>query len=149
MEPHDIDASSSLTELFEQHSELALALQDVDRTLKRHDRSRQQVDERLWKLAELVESHFDHEECGGYMAEALARAPRLTPTAEKLLAEHSILLDDAKKLQILARSGVESDAWWRQIDSDFRHLKSRLLAHEHAENKLLHEAFSRDIGASD
>jgi hypothetical protein len=83
------------------------------------------------------------------MANALARAPRLVSTADKLLAEHAELLNDAQKLQILARSGVETDAWWRHIETDFQQLQHNLLAHEHAENKLIHEALNRDIGIAD
>lgn len=140
MESPDANPATSLhADLAEAHRELAKALVDVERALKRHDRSRRPIERQLGNLADLVESQFVREESGGY-TDALARAPRLTTTAERLLAEHTELLDDAKKLQILARSGVESKAWWRQIESDFTTLKARLLAHEQAEKKFLHEA---------
>ena len=150
MEPSDeVPALSLPTSHAEDHREVTAALGDVERALKRPDRGQRKVGQQLERLSELVESHFAREESGGYMAEALARAPRLTSTAEKLLAEHTNLLDDAQKLHILARSGIESKGWWRQIETDFTSLKARLVVHEHAENRLLQEAYSRDIGVKD
>jgi hypothetical protein len=136
-------------DIAQDHRVLEMALRDVERALNRHDRARGLVEHQLRNLTELIEAHFAREEAGGYMGEALTRAPRLGGTAERLLAEHVDLLDDAQKLHMLARAGVESMAWWRQIEADFTHLKARLLAHEHAENKLLNEAFNRDIGVTD
>jgi hypothetical protein len=144
MPPSDQNA-----DLSREHAELLAALEDTGRLLKSLDRSHRKVDRQLGRLAELIESHFTHEENGGYMAEPLARAPRLTTTARQLLGEHAELLDDAKKLQMLARFGVESDGWWRQVEHDFQRLHKRLLAHEHAENKLLHDAWNQDVGAAD
>jgi hypothetical protein len=146
--PTELDQFST-EDFYEEHRELADALQKTDRLLARVDRTQRQVDHQMGRLADLIESHFDHEESGGYMAEVLARAPQLTRTAMKLASEHADLLDDTKKLQMLARSGVESPAWWRQVEQDFHWIKGRLLAHEHAENKLLHEAYNRDIGVTD
>lgn len=148
MAPTELEQFSA-KEFYEEHRELADALQKTDRLLARVDRTQRQVDRQMGRLADLIEGHFEHEENGGYMAEALARAPQLTRVAKKLASEHADLLDDTKKLQMLARSGVESPAWWRQIEQDFHWLKARFLAHEHAENKLLHEAYNRDIGATD
>lgn len=141
--------STSCAGFLEEHRELAEALQVFERLLDGQNRARGVVERQLQKLADLVESHFAHEEEGGYMADAVTRAPRLSTTAEKLVGEHTELLDDVKKLHLLARSGVETEAWWRQIDKDFTRLKARLLAHEHAENNLMHEAFNRDIGIAD
>ncbi len=43
----------------------------------------------LRKLEHLLPEHFEYEEAGGYLAEALAAAPRLTRRAQRLRGEHS------------------------------------------------------------
>jgi hypothetical protein len=145
----DANPTTSLANLAKEHRELANALADVERALKRHDRAQRLVEKQLSRLAEFVESHFAWEESGGYLIDALTRAPLLTNKADRLLAEHADLLDDAKKLHLLARSGVESQAWWRHVEQDFQRLKSMLLAHELAENKLLQQAYKGDLGSTD
>jgi hypothetical protein len=140
--------STPATTFLEEHCDLAVALDQVGRTLKRVDRRRASIVRQLNELVDHVESHFAHEEDGGYMAESLARAPRLATRAGRLLAEHAELLDDVHKLQMLARSGVETDGWWRQIETDCERLKVTLFVHEHAEHRLVQEAFNRDIGVA-
>ena len=136
-------------QLREEHRELHEALQTIDRELRSVQRTQQAVDSLIWRFAELIESHFSHEEDGGYMQDAIQRAPRLANRASRLLRQHTELLEEATKLQMLARSGLESAAWWQQIELDFGRLRDRLLDHEHKENALVQEAFNRDIAASD
>lgn len=132
-----------------EHEELADLLAETRDALSADDRNRHQIEDLVARLSGEVESHFGHEERGGYFQEALARAPRYTAQAEALLNQHEALLEDVEKLRLLLRSGVESAAWWTRIESDFHKFATELLDHEHAENKLLQEAFTDDLGVGD
>ena len=56
---------------------------------------------------------------------------------------------EQQKLRLLVHSGIESPTYWAKIETDFGQFASRLLAHEHAENRVLQEAFTSDIGTGD
>ena len=132
-----------------EHRELAGALSQIQKALSQPDRERAQVTGLITEMAELVESHFHHEEEGGYFSEALEQAPRLTLKAQALLEQHPALLEDVSKLGILAEAGVESEAWWTKIETDFAAFAKRFVEHEASENRLVLEAFTDDIGTAD
>ncbi|MDC0936229.1 hypothetical protein OAS39_08065 [Pirellulales bacterium] len=132
-----------------EHEELTQALHDTNAELHSADRQRIRINDKVLHLSELVESHFRHEEQGGYMKEALTRAPRLGPLAEILQEQHVELQEEIDKLRLLVHSGVESLSWWERIRADFDHFATRLRTHEHAETELFQEAFNREIGAGD
>lgn len=141
---------SSLAELMKtEHEELARAVQATREELESANCQRNYVNDKLLHLSELVELHFRHEERGGYMAEALARAPQLRPRAEVLQEQHVQLQEEIDKLQLLVHSGVESASWWDRIRNDFLHFASRLTNHEHSETQLVQEAYNLDIGGGD
>ena len=133
----------------EEHEEMATVLHELEEVVARDGEDKSAVEQLTNKLAELVESHFRHEEQGGYLTDATSRAPQLTGKADILLEEHEALLEEVQKLCILVHSGVESAAWWTRIESDLHKFSSRLLNHEKAENDLVQEAFTQDIGAGD
>ena len=133
----------------EEHKELTDLLAEIRTALSAENRTKNQVDDSMTRLCDLVEAHFSHEEQGGYMKEALERAPRYTTRAGALLDQHEALQDDIEKLRLLVHSGVESSAWWIRIQSDFHEFASRLLKHEHAETEVLQRAYTDDIGTSD
>ena len=132
-----------------EHQELATVLREIRSAVSSEDRNRNQVEDLITRLSELMEVHFRHEEEGGYLKEALERAPRFTSKAESLLDQHEALQEEIEKLRLLVHSGMESQAWWTRIESDFHTFSDRLLNHEHAENKVVLEAFTDDIGTGD
>lgn len=152
-EPHNMSSDNWEHALFEsmkeEHKELTDLLAKVRDAVSAEDRTKKQVDDLMTRLCELVETHFSHEEQGGYLKEALERAPRLAIQAQSLLLQHESLLDDVAKLRLLVHSGVESPAWWIRIGSDFHKFASRLLNHEHAETKVVQGAYTDDIGVGD
>ncbi len=141
---------SSLAELMKsEHEEIAREVQATREELESASCQRNCINDQLIQLSELIESHFRHEEQGGYMAEALVRAPQLRPRAEALQKQHEQLQEAIDKLQLLVNSGVESASWWDQIRNDFQHFASQLTEHEHCETKLVQEAYNLDIGGGD
>lgn len=140
-------------EIFEvvkaEHEELAELLDAIRGALSSAERERNQIEGLVERLSTAVALHFEHEESGGYLQEALDRAPRFTGQADSLRLQHDGLREEIEKLRMLLHSGVESAAWWTRIDSDFQRFASQLLQHEHAENQLLQQAFTDDIGTGD
>jgi len=96
-----------------------------------------------------VLDHFDHEESGGYFAEAIDAAPRLSERADALLAEHAQMAEQLVELQHRAAMQTTGARWRHALDHGFVDFMDRFLAHEEAENKLLQEAYFDDIGAED
>ncbi len=103
----------------------------------------------LADLGRQLPEHFALEEKGGYLAEALAVAPRYSRRASSLQAEHAEL-DQQMKLIVERASGAHSSgAAWRDVQERFQQLSLDLLAHEEAENDILGCAFLDDLGAAD
>lgn len=132
-----------------EHEHLRRSIQEASDVLKSPHRQRKHLNDLLAMLSEQVESHFRHEEHGGYLTDALARAPHLRSRAEVLQEEHLTLQEQIDKLHLLVHSGVESPSWWTRVESDFHVFAARLHDHEHAETQLVQEAFNQDIGTGD
>ena len=132
-----------------EHRELGSALANVRAEVASESRKKKTLEDLVTQLRELIEAHFAHEEFGGYLKEALDKAPRFTVQAAALQDQHEDLLEDIEKLRILVHSGVESPVWWSRVEADFRAFAARLLNHEHAENRIVQEAFTVDIGTAD
>ena len=133
----------------DEHQELSSVLASVRAEVSAIGRDKKDLEVLTARLRELVETHFAHEERGGFLKEAIDRAPHFVTQAAVLQEEHEELLEDIEKLRILVHSGVESPAWWSRVEADFRSFAARLLHHEHAENKIVQEAFTVDIGTGD
>ena len=54
-----------------EHQELATVLREIRSAVSSEDRNRNQVEDLITRLSELMEVHFRHEEEGGYLKEAL------------------------------------------------------------------------------
>jgi hemerythrin len=132
-----------------EHRELGIILGDIRDEVSAQTRSKTKLENLIGRLRELVEAHFSHEERGGYLKEALERAPRFIVQAAVLQDQHETLLEEVEKLRLLVHSGIESPAWWNRVESDFRAFAGRFMNHEQDENKIVQEAFTVDIGAAD
>lgn len=132
-----------------EHNLLEQLLVNIRAELDREPASRKQIVPLLSELADLAEAHFAHEEEGGFMQEAIARAPRLAVRAEAIRREHEHLLEAVQKLHILASSGVESDGWWNTVRTDFTAFADRMFVHEAKEKAIVQEAFTDDLGEGD
>lgn len=132
-----------------EYRELADSLIQVRDAVSARKCTKIELEDFITRLCELVETHFFQKEQGGYLKEALDRAPHYATKAESLLAGHRNLQEDVEKLRLLVHSGVESSAWWIHIDTDFNNFASQLLIHEHEEVGVFQKAFTEDIGTKD
>ncbi len=103
----------------------------------------------LSALAAHMQNHFEFEEADEYFAGLVHSAPRLASRVERLLQQHTSLLADALELVDLARKSLAGGGDTTNLTDRFAQLRTQLLTHEAAEKKLLHEAYSRDIGTQD
>ncbi|MBW2274642.1 MAG: hemerythrin domain-containing protein [Deltaproteobacteria bacterium] len=103
----------------------------------------------LLDLDRELPEHFAFEEKDGYLAAALAAAPRYHRKAITLQQEHEQLCQTAHALLDRARSAEKSPDGWGEIEAGVRSLSATLFAHEEAENDIMESAFLDDLGAGD
>jgi hypothetical protein len=89
-----------------------------------------------------MRSHFEMEEDGGYMEEAVARLPVLSHNADKLITEHAILRMAIDHLVKHLDTVGDSAAEWNSCREEFQRFANQIAAHESNENWLLHEGFN-------
>ena len=123
-----------------EHEDLVELLQNVRNAITSKNRTRVELEDSISSLCELVEVYFSHQEQEVYFKKMLSRSPRLRSQAEILRNQHQILHEEVEKLRILAHSGVESEAWWIRVESDFHKFADHLMTHEQAELKLVESA---------
>lgn len=102
-------------------------------------------------LYERLQSHFHHEEAGGYLSEALERAPRLADQAGRLFEQHETLSEALGELRDYVQQPGPADTlsdatWWKGLADRFQDFSKQLLKHESEEDRLVQEAFNRDVG---
>ncbi len=100
----------------------------------------------LRKLEHLLPEHFEYEEAEGYLAEALAVAPRLTRRAQRLRGEHNHFSEKLRGLADRAREADESPGSWTALATGVRRFTYELRYHELEENRLVLDAFMDDLG---
>jgi hypothetical protein len=97
-------------------------------------------------LREQLRLHFEREELGGYLEEALTRVPALAPQAAQLQKQHAEFLQLAEQMTNDAKCGEQPAVIWTRLTADYTRFAKKLLAHEAAENQLLERAFNEDMG---
>jgi hypothetical protein len=133
-------------EIVEDHRRLRELLGLIGESLSRRDRS-------VYRLTSLMESleghllaHFEHEEHGGYLQDALTLAPHFSNRAVRLMREHTQFLQMVREMH----DGIGDSAWeWEVVRDQFRSFAHRFLNHESEENRLVQDAMLRDIEAED
>ena len=138
--------SEKQAQALDEHAQLRHFLSSIRATLAVRQSSSGVIAAMFAELAIHVQRHFEHEEEGGYFAEALELAPRLSERADELLAQHPDLAAQLCVLQEYANENDASDLWWQQFQETFDEFFHRFQAHEEAENALLHQAYSEDLG---
>jgi len=103
----------------------------------------------LNSLAVHLETHFELEEENDYFGYILSRAPRLSDRVDQLLQQHKTMRVDVDELVEMARQAFSEDGDTTEFASKFQRLRDQLLSHENAENEMLQEAYTCDLGGSD
>lgn len=101
------------------------------------------------RLRAALVDHFNQEESGGYSAELIAVAPRLSTRAESLEREHVLLLASLDEIQSELRQGASLAPPSAPVVERFATLAQAFLAHEAAENDLVQSAFEDEPGTAD
>jgi hemerythrin len=133
----------------EQHRQLASLLEQIESALTERSCPIDEVVDLIGQLGHQLTKHFQSEEAGGYFAEALYEAPRLFDRANALMLQHPKMTKSARTLAEAADPDVDPDLWWEQTAQRFEEFRAELKMHEREEDRLIQEAFTRDIGSHD
>jgi len=100
--------------------------------------------QRVTELEVQLPAHFAFEEAGGYLADALSAAPRLSRRAAHLMGDHEHLRHQL--VEFAARAQRAQLGGWSALSHPMHELSDALRRHELAENRLLRDALLDDLG---
>ncbi len=103
----------------------------------------------LERFDSALREHFAVEEEGGYFADILKVAPRLSRRAARLEQNHKEFSERLESLLALARYAVDAPDDWNRVRAGLEGFLQALRAHEDEENELVREAFMDDLGHGD
>lgn len=135
-----------------EHRRMHELLREVDRSWSEMRERRQEfaIAELAGELKHLRENlarHFAEEDEGGCLEEAVARCPNLGHDADRLEAEHPLLLDQLDQLIDRLLEADSKELLRTEVHQQYADFVSRLRAHERSENHLLQCGFG--IGDAD
>lgn len=133
----------------EDHKRLKAALNEINTAFDKRNVSADEAAKLLEALCDRLQHHFELEEKGGYFTEAIQHAPQLSSKAENLVEEHTDLANCAREILESTQAELGSDAWWQEVGEQFQKLRKELLTHERDEDRLIQEAYQRDLGSND
>ena len=133
-------------ELFQLISQAKLAFNDTGRPLPKR---REYAHRRLTDLRRHLHDHFQQEERGGFLEEAVTRMPRLGPRMEEILHQHPALLAELDSLTEALADSRLAPTDWRSIGQQFETFVGHLQAHERSENAVVQEGYNEDLGLAD
>ena len=96
-----------------------------------------------------LREHFAVEEEGGYFADILKVAPRLSRRAARLEQNHKEFTERLERLLALVRYAADAPGGWDRVRVGLEGFLQALRAHEDEENELVREAFMDDLGHGD
>lgn len=133
-----------------EHRELHVAIERIHAVLE-ETRESDATSARIAEVTALIVAlrdrlarHFEQEENGGYLEEAIVRVPQIAPQAAALQKQHGEFLAAANAMLDHARSGDTAPSVWSALKTDYVRFAKRLRAHEAAEDALLMRAFNEN-----
>ena len=135
-----------LTHLRAEHRELDKRLRRIEREWT--DRPSKAVPQVILDLQTLrldLAHHFEEEESGGCLDEAVSRQPSLGHEADRLQREHPELLKQLDRPIEMLKGRTQPDERANKAKEEFRHFAEALHAHEAAENRILEQSFGVDL----
>lgn len=131
-----------------EHRRIAECLRHVEHQLQlvRADSpgSRAGVTKSLTQLRTELAKHFDEEESGGCLEEAVIHHPASAADASRVVHEHPQMLADLDTLIEKFTSSGGTDRSLGEIRTEFEHFAKRLRAHEAAETRIFQECFGTE-----
>jgi hypothetical protein len=103
----------------------------------------------LFALELHLQTLFEIEESDGYFEELVQRAPRMAARVDHLLREHSEMLQKVDELVNIARKDFATNHDTTDLAARYAQFRSKVVAHEHLENKLLQDVYNVDVGTKD
>jgi len=95
---------------------------------------------RVQVFRELLASHFANEERGGYLAQALNRAPEFAERAKQLEQQHQLFLDDIDRFIARLQTCDSAFHCWQEVREEFDDFLQRLHVHETEETQIVETA---------
>lgn len=92
-----------------------------------------------------IEAHFAHEERGGWLEEAVVRAPHLSHRLTLLEKQHTTLRSQIAKLVEMAKTHDGSVQCSTRLRDHFERFAKQLLEHEAEEERVLAEGFNEEL----
>lgn len=89
--------------------------------------------------------HFEQEEAGGCLEEAVARSPHLSHEAARIEQEHGGLLKQVDHLLSELEQAAKRNLSLDLSTAAFQQFAKELRAHEAAENRVLEESFGMEV----
>jgi hypothetical protein len=153
MDAMSAECGSSHYLVFQESRQRYAALRElmhrIGRLLAEQTGSIEQVGALLGELGDQLIKRFALEESHGYLGDALVEAPRLVRRANDLLHQHPKMEAAAKLLTQSLDQAQASRQWWSETERRFKAFSQEFLEHERSEDRLLQEAYSLDVEASD
>ncbi len=146
---HADSDSHDYSRVLKEHRELQELLERIDEALAAKTASIEAVGQLLGELGDRLVRHFSAEEEGGYFSEALLHAPQLVARANDLMAQHPKMCSRARDLLVELEPGKPAKDWWQETRERYDAFRAELVQHERGENRLIQEAYNRDMGPSD
>ena len=137
-------------EAHKEHAELRHLIEtvkqriDTARNTKARDTDRDLI-QAIKQLCDHVEEHFQREENGGWLEEAVVRAPHLARRLGRLERQHKPLCQRVQRLVAAAEAGKQGDKWLNEFEEKFAKFGRQLLAHETCEERVLQKGFNDDL----
>ena len=139
-----------LGQLAEEHGQLRHLLDELQDTFFERKASPEVVAAMLDEAIGNLQTHFQHEERDeGCFQGIVEAAPRLSNRVNALKSQHAKFIECLLQIRQCVGSPVRSNQWWDESATAFHQFLPGFLEHERAENELIQEAFSRDIGTDD
>ncbi len=120
-----------------EHMHLDGSVREIEPLIIEFRSRRSEVPGRLRELQNRLLGHFESEEEGGCLEEAIARNPAVAPAVSQATQEHAGLLEEIAQLCELA----EADRW-SELAASFRDFQQHLKQHEAQEDRILERAFN-------
>lgn len=95
---------------------------------------------RVERLREILADHFANEERGGYLADAVDTAPRLSESAKALEWQHAQFLNSLDRFIERLAKCESAYSCWEEVHAEFEDFMQRLDQHEADEMSLVCQA---------
>jgi hemerythrin-like domain-containing protein len=118
----------------------------VSRESPRRAEAVPKVIEDLQALRAELAHHFEEEQAGGCLEEAVSRHPSFSHDANLLEHEHPVLLAQLDRLIAKLKTMPQPIESADDAREDFRRFADQLHAHEDAESRILQESFGIELG---